>query len=246
VKRIDDARRAHGVPVVEVRADLDAAGHEVARAILHTRSLAADVDSLVPTIKKKTLGSVRKAEREGVTVTRGTEAPDLIEVFYALHLSTRRRQGVPVQPRRFFRLYWDRIIASGLGFVSIARVGSLPIAATVFMASHDTIVYKYAASDRRYGNLGANHLTMWDAIRWGCESGYTTFDFGRTDIGNDGLRAFKSSWGADEEPLVYAAIGEADPSGGRDHVSGVLKKVIQHSPSIVCRGLGEALYKYSA
>ena len=41
---------------------------------------------------------------------------------------------------------------------------------------------------------------------WGCENDYSTFDFGRTESGNEGLREFKRGWGTDETTLSYAVI----------------------------------------
>ena len=119
----------------------------------------------------------------------------MTELFYSLHLSTWRRQGVPVQPKRFFSLYWQRIVDK-VSVSLIARIGDTAIAASVFMAAGDCVVHKYAASDRRYWKLQANNLVLWDAIKWACEHGYTEFDFGRTDIANSGLRAFKRRWTA--------------------------------------------------
>jgi len=109
------------------------------------------------------------------------------------------------------------------------------------------IVYKYAASDRDAWNLRPNHLVVWDAIRWGCENGYRSFDFGRTDTHNSGLRSFKSGWGGTEYPLVYSTVGGVHSH--RDTPSLLRRsatKIIQGSPVWVCQATGELLYKYSA
>ena len=47
--------------------------------------------------------SRNRAIRKGVQVVRGTSAED-VATFYRLHTLTRRKHGVPVQPRRFFDL----------------------------------------------------------------------------------------------------------------------------------------------
>ncbi len=84
-----------------------------------------------------------------------------------------------------------------------------PIAAAVFLTWNDTVIYKFGASDERSWALRPNHLLFWHAIRAACEQGRLWFDFGRTDIGHEGLRNFKLSWGAVEEPLLYETMGEA-------------------------------------
>jgi hypothetical protein len=39
-------------------------------------------------------------------------------------------------------------------------------------------------------------------------------DFGRSDLGDEGLRSFKESLGAPEEPLAYATVGKAKAGSG--------------------------------
>src|SRR5262249_17601327 len=79
-----------------------------------------------------------------------------------------------------------------------------------------------------------NHLLFWHAIRAACERGCRWFDFGRTDIGQEGLRNFKLSWGAVEEPLVYATLdgqpGSAPPAEGM--AVRLLGPVIRHGPLV--------------
>src|SRR3712207_7808324 len=42
--------------------------------------------------------------------------------FFRLHVQTRRRQGVPTQPRRFIMAFED-LFTEALGFVALARDG---------------------------------------------------------------------------------------------------------------------------
>src|SRR5204862_1950065 len=130
-------------------------------------------------ISKMHRRNIRTAERRGVTVHRGS-APADIETFYRLHLMTRRRLGVPVQPRRFFELLGSRVLEEGLGFILSARAGDVPIAAAVFLHWNGELVYKYGASDHRYWEYRPNNLLFWEAIRWARDNGYHTIDFGRT------------------------------------------------------------------
>jgi CelD/BcsL family acetyltransferase involved in cellulose biosynthesis len=155
---------------------------------------------------------------------------------------------VPVQPRRYFELLWERIVEPQLGFVLLAYAGETAIAGAVFLAWNRTVIYKYGASDAAYWGLHPNHLLFWTAIRWCCESGVRMFDFGRSDLGSSGLRQFKASWGAQEASLAYTTVGDPSatmrPPGG--WLQDVLGAVIRHSPPLVCRAVGELLYRYAA
>jgi hypothetical protein len=87
---------------------------------------------------------------------------------------------------------------------------------------------------------------LWTAIKWGCENGYHTFDFGRTDLSDEGLRAFKNGWGTREEPLVYSVITDRPPQPSSGRLKRSMAAVIQRSPTWVCRLIGELFYQYAA
>lgn len=189
--------------------------------------------------------NVRKAERAGVEIKWGTTASD-VETFYRLHLLTRQRLGVLIQPRRYFYLFAKSIIERGLGFVLTAWAEQVPIAVAMFLAWNGTLMYKYGASDAEYWKCRPNNLLFWEAIHWGCENGYHTFDWGRTDLDDQGLREFKSGWGAMEEPLTYSMVANAlfrESSGG---LRNAVKAVIRRSPQWVCQAIGECLYRIAA
>ena len=124
--------------------------------------------------------------------------------------------------------------------------GELPIAGAVFLTSGRTVVYKYGASEPAFWHLRPNHLIFWDAIRWSCENGFAAFDFGRSDFENQGLRNFKSGWGAVERPLVYTTVGGKLPRVERLRRASLLPLLIRKSPLWLCRAIGEATYRHAA
>jgi len=239
--------RAAGVRRVQVRSLLAGAAPS-ATAFRHGIALGEDPATVFAGFPSKTRTHIRQAERRGVTVRLATRPEDLTDVFYRLHLRNRRRLGVPVQPRRFFRLLWESLISTGLGLVLIAEAAGQPVAAGVVLAWNSTIVGKYIASDEAAWSLRPNNLIVWHAVQAGCERGCQWFDFGRTDAGNTGLRTYKRSWGAVEEPLVYGTLGgpadSAPASQGR--AGQLLASAIRHGPLVLCRAAGEALYRYAA
>ena len=85
----------------------------------------------------------------------------------------------------------------------------------------------------------------WEAIRAACREGMREFDFGRTDLGHEGLRSFKAAWGTDERALVHTTFGAA-PASDESRLQSVLGATIRRSPAWVCRLLGESLYRYAA
>jgi hypothetical protein len=128
----------------------------------------------------------------------------------------------------------------------MATAQGSPIATALFLSWNRHLIYKYGASDRRHWRLGANFLVHWTAMEWGCVNGYATYDFGRTDAGHESLREFKAAWGSTEVPLVFTHLGSSPRALGRGHEASVFNQIIRHSPTVVCRAVGELLYRYAA
>ncbi len=246
---VQEARRSADVRRVEVRGPLAGARADGGTAFRHVLRLDRDPLSVYSGFHHSQVRrNIRRAEREGLT-TRWAERPeDLVQTFYQLHLRTRHRHGVPVQPRRFFRLLWENAIAKGLGSVLIVEASGRPVAAGVFLAWKETMIYKFGASDVRAWPLRPNHLLLWHAIRAACDQGYRWLDLGRTDARNEGLREFKRAWGAAEEPLIYCRLGDGHerPAATDRRASEFLGPVIRHTPLLFCRALGEGLYRHIA
>lgn len=248
VEGLAEERTRQGIREFEVRSSLpDSDAHRRVAAVSHVLPLAAEPEETARLFKPSVRRNVAQACRAGVTVRAAENAAEVTDTFYGLHLRTRRRQGVPVQPKRYFLRLWERILEAGLGFCLLAYSDCRPVAGAVFLAWRNTVLYKYGASDERHLGLRPNNVILWEAIRWGCANGYTLLDFGRTDRDNGGLRRYKSSWGAKEEPLVYSVLGEAARGQGTSaRGASLLGPLIRRSPSVACRAAGELLYRYAA
>ena len=251
VDALDAARAASGASRWEARGPLPAGVPFEDAGYRHVLRLGPDASAVFAGFHRSQVQrNIRKAEANDLVLRVGTTQDDLLDDFYRLHLDTRRRLGVPIQPRRFFTLLRERVLRSGIGWIVTVESEGRAIASALFLAANETVVYKYGASDADAWRLRPNHLLFWHAIRTACESGYAAFDFGRSDADADGLRAFKASWGADEERLIYHAIGDATAmpasAPGPGLATRSLATVIRRSPPWVCRWTGELLYRFVA
>jgi CelD/BcsL family acetyltransferase involved in cellulose biosynthesis len=233
---------------LELRAQLPGlAGSLPGRPFLHhVLALQGGAEAVERGYAKSQIGrGVRKARKEGVTIEFRTDRAALDD-FYRLHVATRRHQGVPTQPKRFIRRF-EKLFDAGLGWVARARADDTTIAAAVFLSWGGTVVYKYGASDRAQLGKRPNNLLFAEAIRRACDEGAHTLDFGRTDLGNEGLAAFKRGWGAEERPLSYTRLGRGsreEENGAAAGVPAPVQALIGHSPRFVGRLIGEALYRH--
>jgi CelD/BcsL family acetyltransferase involved in cellulose biosynthesis len=212
----------------------------------HTLALQPDVAAVRARFSKSHKSGINKGLREGMVIERSTDRAALDD-FYRLHVRTRRHQGVPTQPRSFIRRF-ERLFADGLGFVITARFEERPIAACVFLTFNGTVTYKYGASDRKHLSKRPNNVLLFEGIRWGCENGMARFDFGRTDLDNEGLRSFKRGFGTDERMLSYTRLSDRPRSShaGARAAAPSLSFVIRRSPPMVGRLVGALFYKHAA
>lgn len=236
------ARR--GLPL-EVRGTGEVLGRTTGGERFHHHVLALEHDVAAVErrfAKPQVLRGVRRARREGLTARTAIDR-SAIEAFYRLHATTRRRLGVPTQPRRFI-LGFETLFAYGLGFVLLVHRDERVVAAGVFLTLGDTLLYKYGASDARFLGLRPNNLLFMEAIRWGCDHGMRRLDFGRTHWDHESLRAFKLAWGPEEHELRYRYLGGAPGRpGGR--ATELLGAAIRRSPPALGRAIGEVLYRHA-
>jgi len=85
--------------------------------------------------------------------------------YVRLHDMTRKRQGVPPQPRSFFKNILDCVIETGKGSIFLAEHGGETVAGAVFFHMARSVVSKFTASDMRFQSLRANNLLFWSAIQ---------------------------------------------------------------------------------
>ena len=102
---LDHARTDADVSSIELHAPVDGASLRE-RGVEHVLALGRDADELRRRFKKQAWQKVKQAERQGLRVREAARADDFLDTYYELHLATRRRQGVPCQPRRFFERLW--------------------------------------------------------------------------------------------------------------------------------------------
>jgi len=190
-------------------------------------------------IKRK----IKRAEREALRCEVGS-SDALLDDFYRLMVMTRRKHGLPPQPRAWFRAVLDHL--PEIAQVHVAYKDTVPAAAIFTCAFGTRYIYKYGASDSEQTNTGGTPLLFWRAIQDAKSRGFTWFDMGRTDLGHDGLATFKERFGAESVPIEYyrwPAPTEASHEGpGR--LSTLAKPVIDRLPDSLLIAAGRILYRH--
>ena len=216
----------------------------------HILDLKQGLSVLMKKIDKRTIQySIRKAEKAGLEIKEVNDERGM-EEFYKLNILTRKKHGVPSQPRRFFKNLLKHVILKGHGYLLLSYDRSQVVAGSIFLTSGKRMYYKYNASDPDVlGKITPNHALTWHAIKKGCEEGYHSLDFGRTSPYNEGLMRFKAMWGSvvlDANYYYYPEINGASSMQEDTKLYKILTGVWRKLPSPVIEIIGPWVYRYVA
>jgi len=211
----------------------------------HILRLRPDPQEVLKGVDKRTIQyNIRKARREGVTIIEDNTLNGIGE-FYRLYLLTRKKHGVPHQPKRFFLGLAQNLVDQGRASVLLAAHGSRVVAGGLFMKHGKTVYYKYNVSDpTALAKIVPNHLLTWTAIERACLEGYEALDFGRTSPENAGLMRYKHMWGAEVQDLPYSYYPASFSKDENRKTLRLAMRIWRHLPGSVVSRLSPALLKY--
>lgn len=195
--------------------------------------------------RDSTKRNIKKAIGAGVKV-KILSSLESVKEFYRLNCITRRDHGIPPQPYSFFKNIYEHIIAKNFGIVVLASFQNSIFAGAVYFHLGDKALFKYGASEKKYQHLRANNLVMWEAIKYYCQDGYKSLNFGRTEPENKGLLQFKSGWGAKEHVINYYKYDFKKRAfvQNSSRVTGFHNKIFKNMPIPVLNVVGSILYKH--
>ena len=210
---------------------------------LHRLDLRPSLDALHKGFSKKGVQHrIVRAERESLTYEAG-RSESLVQQLFGLLMLTRIRHHIPPQP-----IEWFRNLVACMGddmCIRIASKAGRPVAGILTISHGKKVVYKYSGSDTRFNNLGGTPMLLWQVIKEAKEVGVEEFDFGRSDLDNPGLIAFKEHWSAVNSTLTTWRAPAATASSSLDQVKGWLaKEGFARLPDSALTLAGRLLYRH--
>jgi hypothetical protein len=185
---------------------------------------------------------IRRAEREELKYEEGNSEA-LLQKFYGLMVTTRRRQYLPPQP-----LAWFRGLIATFGNdlkIRVASQGDVPIASILTLSHKRSVVYKYGGSIASLHKLGGMAFLFWKTIQEAKDNGLEEFDLGRSDNDNQGLIAFKEHWGAIGAVLSYWKYPPPKPAVPRSAwKTNLTRRLIRVAPDSALEAVGTLLYRH--
>jgi hypothetical protein len=247
VGAVEKSVREQGLKYAEVRAvgsDLAARSSrgEPRTFALHTLDLVPSLDDLFARFHRTAIQQpIRRAERESLRCESG-RSEAVLDQFYTLLIATRRRHGLPPQPRLWFKNLIE-CLGDRLTILVASRDGRA-LAGILTLRHKNVLVYKYGCSDQRFHHLGAMPCLLWKAIVDAKNRGLSVLDFGRTDASNPTLATFKERWGATRSTLTYVRWGRSEQRVSDTGGFSSATRVFARLPDDLLIAAGRLLYRH--
>ena len=168
----------------------------------HVLFLQGGQEYISSNLRRNTRNNLKKSIENNFQV-RSLESLNAVWEFYRLQCMTRKRHGLPPQPFKFFKKIHEHIIEEKMGRVLLVSYQDIIVGGAIYFYFGDRVIYKFAASDKRFRHLHANSRLTWEIICWACQKGYGELDLGRASIDNAGLIQYKDGWRAEKKELNY-------------------------------------------
>ena len=212
---------------------------------IHMLDLRPSADALLKSFHKSQIQrKLNRAQKEELRIGEG-QSDELLQDFFRLMLMTRRRHRLPPQPKD-----WFRNLLSCLGKDAVIRVaykGETPVASIFTLAWKKTLIYKYGCSDSAFNNMGGTPLLFWHSIQEAKKQGLEEFDFGKSEVANEGLVNFKDHWGSTRTSLRYYRYPRTSsiaPSEKKNWKLSLAEHVFARLPDSCLALTGKLLYRH--
>ncbi len=189
---------------------------------------------------------IERAVNSGLKLKIGAEETDL-RLFYRLHVTMRKRLGLPPQPYAFFEMLWKTFSPKGEVELLLAQDGASTPAGLMLFKYNGRVSAEILANDESVSEKSPNHFLFWEAIKRGCAEKYTVFDFGRTSPDNETLMAFKGRWGTQvqEMPTYYhpGTLNSSERSESKSVCRSLVRNLCRKTPEKVLGLAGNLYYR---
>jgi serine/alanine adding enzyme len=155
------------------------------------------VEGILQNIGARTRKHIRQALRKGNVIVEEVRQVSQLAPWHALVSQSYHAARVPLADRSLFEAAFDILQPAGMIKFWLARIDEVCVAASAELLFKDVIYGWYSGVDRAYVAEMPGEVLMWHILRWGCENGYHTYDFGGAGKPGEayGVRDFKAKFG---------------------------------------------------
>jgi serine/alanine adding enzyme len=215
---------------------------KTAKVCMHL-SLPDTPDELWKSFPSKLRSQIRKPSKEALYVKIGKM--EELDGFYDVFAVNMRDLGTPVYSKEFFRNIL-RVFHDSSWICTVFAKDGQPVASGFLLGFKERLEIPWASSLRSFNHVSPNMLLYWHALKFACEMGYRSFDFGRSTPG-EGTYRFKEQWGAKPVQLYWhywlqngGPAPELNPKNPKYQVA---IKIWQRLPVSLTKLIGPAIVK---
>jgi lipid II:glycine glycyltransferase (peptidoglycan interpeptide bridge formation enzyme) len=171
--------------------------------------LTVSEDDLLKGMRKNTRYALRKAEKDGVTVTSSSSIDDF-ETFWTIYMETVKRQKFTPYSRQYLYNEFETFLSTGHALLWFGHHNNEVISTAFVVYTENSAFYHHGASVHRTSGVSASELVQWEAIKEAKRRGATTYNFwGVVPETAEkhpwfGLSRFKRGFGGFEEAYLHA------------------------------------------
>ena len=221
------------------------------KAHWHRIDIRPDLDTIWKRNDEATHRAIKKAQRDGVTVT-ARQDKEAVRAYFEMHLGIRKHKyNMLAQPWPFFENIHKHWFEAGQGAVLLASHQDKIIAGTLVLRWKDTLYYKFNASAREQLGARPNDLIVWELIQYAKQLGCDWVDFGLSDWGQEGLLRFKLKYATEEGVISFLKHTPPTfaPNAGEPQLRTLLGQLTQlfidpSVPDAVTETAGNTLYPF--
>ena len=163
--------------------------------------LSGPEDDVWQGIDRKWRQSINKSGRDGTQVVPA--GPERLAEFYAIHVRSMKRAGIPYRTEQTDRDLWAAYASSGHADLLFAESPDGETLATILLIGWGpTTNDLYGGMTDAGAKRRANYLIKWEGIKRAREAGYTRYDL--WGLPSPSVAAFKAGWGGREVAWVGA------------------------------------------
>jgi lipid II:glycine glycyltransferase (peptidoglycan interpeptide bridge formation enzyme) len=184
--------------------------HNVAADLSIVLDLRKEEEDLLSEMRKNTRYSIRKAEKEGVTITH-TDGDERFDEFWDIFIdSAQRNNWNRVYSKKYIKSEFDLFRKRGQSMMFFAEYNDEAIAAGIFNFFNGKVAYHHSGSLTKYRDIPSMYSLIWEVVKYSKTNGYKELNLWgvveKDDIGHPwyGLSLFKRGFGGQELRMVHA------------------------------------------
>jgi lipid II:glycine glycyltransferase (peptidoglycan interpeptide bridge formation enzyme) len=193
-------------------------------------------------IRKSNRNSIKKAISSNLNFEKVTK-PDNLKEFHQMELMSRKRFGKSTPSLDFFKLSWNTFQKKGYMEVFITKYKKNPIASSIIYIFNKNVILAHLNSNNKYLKLRPNNFQLWKIIEWCYKKGYKFLNLGATEIKNEGLFFFKSSFNTINIPFVHYYYPTDSILLDNTAIGKIGESCLKKTPLFISRTIGPLLIK---